>query len=216
MTTDRLRRQGRPDQQGSEEIFQHILETAARLFVEQGYAATSIEQVAAAAGSGKQTIYRRFTSKEGLFMAVIDSRCEALLAAARAAETEATDPLAALKATCRTLLDFALLPEKIDFARVLVAELRRFPELADYATRSGLEPFEDLMKRLLDAAIARGQLRDDDDGQMLHALLGLVTGWPFQKALFGRSMFAGEAERSAYFEGAWRIFIDGVGRPSAG
>lgn len=210
MMTERVRRQGRPDQQGSEEIFRHILETAARLFVEQGYAATSIEQVAADAGSGKQTIYRRFTSKEGLFMAVIDERCQSLLDAADDARAIAPDPLEALKMTCRTLLDFALLPEKVEFLHMLVAELRRFPELADYAARSGFEPFESAMKRLLDAAIAQGRLRADEDGHMLHALLGLVTGWAFQRIMLGMPLFADEAERDAFFESAWRMFLEGA------
>lgn len=143
-------------------------------------------------------------------MAVIDQRCEALLDAADAAEAVAADPLDALKITCRTLLDFALLPEKIDFIHMLVAELRRFPELADYAAKSSLQPFEGAMKRLLDAAIDRGQLRADDDGQMLHALLGLVTGWAFQRTILGMPLFSGEAEKDAFFESAWRLFLDGA------
>nr|WP_242621770.1 TetR family transcriptional regulator [Komagataeibacter xylinus] len=43
----------------SEELDALILKTATRLFGEQGYAATSVEQIAAVAKVGKQTIYRR-------------------------------------------------------------------------------------------------------------------------------------------------------------
>ncbi|MCJ8355797.1 helix-turn-helix domain-containing protein, partial [Novacetimonas hansenii] len=54
---------GRPDSRMSEELDALILKTATRLFGEQGYAATSVEQIAAVAKVGKQTIYRRHPSK---------------------------------------------------------------------------------------------------------------------------------------------------------
>ena len=48
---------------------QAIVEAAARSFFDIGYAATSIEQVAADAGVSKVTIYNHFTDKRGLFAA---------------------------------------------------------------------------------------------------------------------------------------------------
>ena len=47
-----------------------ILQAAARLFARQGYAATSVAQIAAAAGIGKGTTYAYFPSKEALFFEV--------------------------------------------------------------------------------------------------------------------------------------------------
>src|ERR1700758_774136 len=97
MTVDAVRRTGRPDQQASEELVRNIIETAARLFIDQGYAATSIEQIAAAAGSGKQTIYRRFGSKTGIFHEVINLHTKRLVEVAEAAESTHEDPVTALK-----------------------------------------------------------------------------------------------------------------------
>lgn len=51
-----------------------ILETAARLFDERGVAAVSLDAVAAAAGVGKGTVFRRFGDKSGLAAALLDSR----------------------------------------------------------------------------------------------------------------------------------------------
>jgi AcrR family transcriptional regulator len=48
-----------------------LVETAAKLFTDQGYDATSIDQIAALAGIGKQTIYRRYPTKDHLFKAVL-------------------------------------------------------------------------------------------------------------------------------------------------
>ena len=51
-----------------------VLQAAAGLFAEHGVAAVSMDQVAAAAGVGKGTIFRRFGDKSGLAVALLDAR----------------------------------------------------------------------------------------------------------------------------------------------
>ena len=51
-----------------------VLQAAARLFAEHGVAAVSMDQVAAAAGVGKGTVFRRFGDKAGLAVALLDTR----------------------------------------------------------------------------------------------------------------------------------------------
>lgn len=58
---------------------------AASLFVEHGYAGTSVDQIARKAAASKQTLYRRYPSKEELFKAVITNLSASLLR--RIAET---------------------------------------------------------------------------------------------------------------------------------
>jgi AcrR family transcriptional regulator len=53
---------------------QKVLAAAARLFTARGVDAVSMDDVAAAAGVGKGTIYRRFTDKSGLAAALVDDR----------------------------------------------------------------------------------------------------------------------------------------------
>lgn len=50
-----------------------ILRTAEKLFLEQGYGITSMDKIAEKAGITKQTVYRYFSSKENLFVAVMES-----------------------------------------------------------------------------------------------------------------------------------------------
>src|SRR5688572_14110687 len=50
-----------------------VLAAARRLFLEQGYAATSIEQIAAASGVSGRTVFAGFTSKINLFKQVLDA-----------------------------------------------------------------------------------------------------------------------------------------------
>jgi AcrR family transcriptional regulator len=55
-----------------------VLDAAARLFAEYGVAAVSMDQIAAAAGVGKGTLFRRFGDKAGLAVALLDTREQVL------------------------------------------------------------------------------------------------------------------------------------------
>jgi len=59
------------DRQKSAEKTEAILDGAMREFLTHGYAATSMDRVAAAAGVSKATVYSHFQDKEGLFAALI-------------------------------------------------------------------------------------------------------------------------------------------------
>ncbi|MBM3109385.1 TetR/AcrR family transcriptional regulator [Pseudomonas sp. W15-Feb18] len=58
---------------------QAILEAAKQLFLTLGYASTSMDAVATAAGVSKLTVYSHFTDKETLFTAAISATCTAQL-----------------------------------------------------------------------------------------------------------------------------------------
>jgi len=213
MNAEPLRRVGRPDQQASEELVQHIVDTAARLFIRQGYAATSIEQIAAAAGSGKQTIYRRFVAKDALFIEVINRQGQRLTEMAKAAHATGASPLDALRGIARSMLDFMLDPEKIGLHRVLIAEASRFPDIVGAVLENCTRPFEDLLRAALREAQDAGQIRFDDVEQTQMQMTGLVAGGPLQKTLIGQPPFKSPGERDAYFETAWKVFLHGVSGP---
>jgi TetR/AcrR family transcriptional regulator len=50
---------------------QRLLDAAGRLFLEKGYAATSVHEIVAAAGVTKPTLYYYFTNKEAIYLAII-------------------------------------------------------------------------------------------------------------------------------------------------
>jgi AcrR family transcriptional regulator len=210
MRVEPLQRCGRPDQQASEELVRNIVDTAARLFIEQGYSATSIEQVAAAAGSGKQTIYRRFASKEGLFTEVINRQGQLLLGDVETAEAQFASPLEALRHSCRRVFDFALMPDMIRLHRILVAEVPRFPELGEYVLNRSMASFRARLSRFLIEAMDAGEIRAADVDLTQSIMHSVLTGWPTQQYLLGREPFRTQRERDAYFEAAWNIFLNGA------
>lgn len=204
-------RSGRPTASASQDLDRHILRTATRLFTDQGYAATSIEQIALVAGSGKQTIYRRYPSKQDLFNAVINELGGVLFDSSTLSVTRLPDPLATLRETCRALIDVASNPDAVAMYRVLIAESNRFPALARHALNGIVDPFGNIVAGLIRVAREAGQIRSDSDDQTLGQLLiGILTGWPIQQALLGQQGMTGKAERAAFFERAWSVFLDGV------
>ena len=68
----KTKKQGRPK---SEEKYKLILHTASQLFLQTGFANTSMDAVAKASGVSKQTVYSHFESKDALFKAAISSKC---------------------------------------------------------------------------------------------------------------------------------------------
>src|ERR1700709_1355315 len=68
----RPRRTGRPSRAEAEVLPERILASARLLFLEQGFAATSVQHIAAHAGATKRTLYVKIGDKEALFRAVID------------------------------------------------------------------------------------------------------------------------------------------------
>ncbi|AHI24715.1 TetR family transcriptional regulator [Komagataeibacter xylinus] len=210
---DRKRKfSGRPDSRMSEELDALILKTATRLFGEQGYAATSVEQIAAVAGVGKQTIYRRHPSKENLFKTVIAELGNSfLLAASPSEEMVSNDPLQALYKTMRMLLDLILSPETLSLSRTFIGEGWRFPDLVDHAGAHIFDPLEKLTCKLLTAASRAGLLKEgcepEETGQMLATL---CLGGPHQQMLFGRRVLTTAKERDDYLDHAWRAFMTGI------
>jgi len=69
---------GRPERNDAAVNRERILAAARRLFAEQGSGAVSMDAVAAAAGVGKGTIFRRFGDRAGLTQALLDEHMTAL------------------------------------------------------------------------------------------------------------------------------------------
>lgn len=114
MTTEDIKRQLRADARRNE---QQLLLAARDLFIERG-AQVPLEDIAAAAGVGIATLYRRFGDRWGLARAVALAALEQTQAAARSARnSHPQDPLAALTAYMHAVLDLrtsAVMPELLD------------------------------------------------------------------------------------------------------
>lgn len=164
-----------------------IRAAAAKLFLEKGYGATSMDDVAAAAGISKQTIYTHFPSKEGLFADLVlgnEDRANEFVASMIGAFHEATDVENALRVLGRTYLKFVIRPEVLQLRRLVIGEAARFPELARKYYEGVPErvyvALADLFRELKNER--RLSVRDPD--LAAHQFVWLMLGWPLDRAMF--------------------------------
>jgi AcrR family transcriptional regulator len=155
------------------------LRTAAhRLFLRQGYLATSVEAILAEAGiASKETLYRHYANKEALFADVLRSlTLEQPGFPERLAALPAPRDLAALRQTltllARVVLGMMSQPDYLPLVRMIIAEGPRFPQLGSLffatVTQRGLA----LLTGLLQDARERHIIAEVDLDAVTHTLLG--------------------------------------------
>jgi AcrR family transcriptional regulator len=202
---------GRPNAEATEVLNRKLIVTATRLFVKQGHAATSMEQIAIAAQAGKQTIYRRYPTKEILFKAVVETMAEDLLAFAMKAEDTDADPLIRLREIVYAKLELISTPGCTAIYRILIAESQRFPGLVNQIMAEISDPVDETIRRLLKGARRSGAIRANCKiEETLMAVAGMTTGWALAQNLLGQPSLDNENARRAFFEQAWAIFLTGV------
>jgi AcrR family transcriptional regulator len=178
------RRGGRPSRLESEQLREHILDTATREFLLHGYGATSIESVAREARISKRTFYHRFDDKPALFAAVVHRIIDRLRPPAGMPRLSGATFEEILEVVAELILRAALAPEAIALTRLIVAESARFPELAAavYAEGSRQEAIE-LIAGLLERERAAGRLALDDPAFAAEQFLYMVMTVPQRRAM---------------------------------
>jgi TetR/AcrR family transcriptional regulator, mexJK operon transcriptional repressor len=177
-------RGGRPSLAESERLAERILEVATRLFLEDGYGATSIEQVAREAGVSKRTLYARFPDKAALFAAVLHRIVEGLRPRIDVVLDESEDLETVLRHLAGLILHAALMPQAIAVHRLIIGESARFPALAAAVNRNAAnEEAVALIASLLEREAAAGTIRLEDPRFAARQFLQMVMTIPVRAAM---------------------------------
>jgi TetR/AcrR family transcriptional regulator, mexJK operon transcriptional repressor len=162
-----------------------IVEAARRLFLADGYGATSMDAIARDAGVSKATLYSHFTNKAELFAAIIGGECQRFAHMLWSHEAEAGDVRSVLLQVARAKVQFTGSPEPRAIYRIVVGESGRFPELGrvfyDNGPRRVLERFADYLRE----ATAKGVLNVPDPRVAAEQFFGLVHGADHLRRLLG-------------------------------
>ena len=134
-------RAGRPTAADAIKREAAILEQATASFLQDGYAATSIEAIAKAQSAAKRTIYARWSGKPALFRAVAEHLIARWLAHSGVWD-DPPDLEAALREAAERIMTVALTPEAIALNRLMIAESARFPELPRMMHEAGADAIE--------------------------------------------------------------------------
>jgi AcrR family transcriptional regulator len=151
---EEARKPGRPR---SEQAEQAIIDAALELFAERGVEGVCVEAVAAKAGVGKATIYRRWPSKEELLIAALGSLKSPMPdpqgATVREDLIEMVDVMVRDAADPRYARQFAMLH----------GEGENYPKLMARYYETVIQPRREVIKAALRRGIDRGELRADLD-----------------------------------------------------
>jgi len=136
---------------------------ALELFVEKGFAATRLEDIAARAGVSKGTLYLYFDGKEALFKAVIQEGILPVIAENEAIAARHAGP--AFDLLEKLLENWWTKIGRTDFSgipKLIVAEARNFPEVAQYYYENVIRRAHALVGTALEGGMTSGEFRRMD------------------------------------------------------
>ncbi|WP_242882873.1 TetR/AcrR family transcriptional regulator [Actinomadura litoris] len=143
-----------------------IMRTALDLAREVGYAKLSIEGIAARAGVGKHTVYRRWPSKGALFLDAMLSALQTELA-----YTDTGDIVDDLRKQMNAARELVGGPDFGPLYAALVGEAQHDPAIAEALYERWVEPITERTRTRLRAAQEQGQLSTEYDLDVIVALL---------------------------------------------
>jgi AcrR family transcriptional regulator len=107
-----------------------LLEAAQEVFVAQGYHAAAMDDIAERAGVSKPVLYQHFPGKLELYLALLDTHCDAILERMRAAMSSSTDNKVRVAAATSAYFDF-IDHESEAFRLVYESDLRNDPAVRE-------------------------------------------------------------------------------------
>ncbi|RJG04584.1 TetR/AcrR family transcriptional regulator [Noviherbaspirillum sedimenti] len=151
---------------------QELLAAALDLFVERGFAATRLDDVAARAGVSKGTLYLYFTNKEELFKAVVRENMLPMI-------DEAEGLIDQHQGNSASLFQEIMLGwwERVGNSKVsgitklIMAESGNFPEVARFYYEEVTSRVNGMIVRMLEHGIARGEFRPIDPQQAMRVVV---------------------------------------------
>ncbi len=149
-----------------------IMAAALDVFVERGFAATKLDDVAARAGVSKGTLYLYFSSKEELFKAVIQQdilpvleQAEAMLAQHRG------DTATLLRALLNLWWQVVGMTKLAGILKLIISESGNFPEVARYFYDNVGKGIDELLGKVLLSGIEKGEFRPVDVESAIDAIV---------------------------------------------
>ena len=154
----RAKRERRKDARPGE-----LLAAALDLFVEKGFAATRVEEVAKLAGVSKGTLFLYFSSKEELFKAVVRENISGRFSEWSAELDDYSGSSAELLAHCLTVWwEHVGSTKASGIPKLMMSEGRNFPKLAIFYQHEVIEPGEALIRRILRRGVDSEEFRSVD------------------------------------------------------
>lgn len=163
-----------PKRRRSREVTEEsIYATAGRLFASRGYAATSLERIAAEVGVHKSTIFHYVDTKEDLLAVVLDRAFEGYLSSLEAITARPDHSRERLEAALCNHIDFAF--DHGRELRIFIRERRHLSGRLGLFYLEMTKRYQELFTRLVRDAMQAGALRAGDPALVARLLLGAAN-----------------------------------------
>jgi TetR/AcrR family transcriptional regulator, mexJK operon transcriptional repressor len=193
-----------------------VIEAARAVFLEEGYSAARVNEIAARAGVSKRTLYKYFPSKTKLFGEVIVHASDRLHQTLDMASEVGKDPQATLTLVGLSYLELVLAPQALDLNRTVIAEAKRFPELGATFHATGYQRFARELASYLADQDARGALCVADPDILADQFLGFCLGSLRLRAYFDPDVMRDRPSMERWVETAVSVFLRGCGYVASG
>ncbi|MBL0727137.1 TetR/AcrR family transcriptional regulator [Piscinibacter sp. HJYY11] len=165
---------------------QELLDAALELFVEKGFAATRSDEVAVRAGVSKGTLYLYYPSKEELLKAVIQQNLSGVIAEGAGIVDQFEGQSAELLAMLMRMWWVRVGNSPAGgIHKIMMSEVRNFPEIAQFYRDEVIQPAADLLIRTLRRGVERGEFRPLPYEETVHALIAPLIFMSLHKNSFG-------------------------------
>ncbi|WP_374012318.1 TetR/AcrR family transcriptional regulator [Pseudoxanthomonas koreensis] len=184
-----------------------ILDAAKRLFVELGYQGVSMDQIAAAAGVSKLTVYSHFGDKETLFSAAIAAKCREVLPDDLFVRPPEGPLREQLRAIGHAFFQLITSEEAIRMHRMMST-----PDSAEYELRelfwdAGPRRIQEVFAGFLQTRVDAGQLRIDDVPLAASQFFSLLKGELHPMLICGLCPGHSTAEVSRHIDATTEFFL---------
>ena len=188
-----------------------IIAAAERLFLERGFGSVSMDELAEAAGVARRTLYNQFASKEVIFREML-LRVSAQLEGAFTPGIETQgDVEDVLRRIARVILDLHKNPEYLGFLRMVAADSRQFPWIAQEFA-AVMDPQTDRFIRYLAHLTSIGVLNCSNPMLAAHQFMGVINEFSLWPWMMGRGSLPVPAEE--LIEETIQMFVVHYRRPS--
>jgi AcrR family transcriptional regulator len=153
---------------------EQLLESAVRLFFEQGYAQTSLQQVVDDAGLTKGAFYHYFSSKEEILQLIHDSYLDEELARAKAVVELGLGAAETVRALIRAMLETVAAFQ--DQMTIFLRERNALSGEHMAAVRAKRDEFEQIVTAVIERGVREGEFRPTSDVRLIaFAIMGMCA-----------------------------------------
>ena len=190
----------------SEEKRALILSAATKLFSEQGFSNTSMDQIAKEAGVSKQTVYSHFGNKDELFIESISSNCVSCLVVDLVSD-KLDNPEQALLVIARNFISMLLSQDAVDMHRTCVAESISYPHVSRLFYEAGPQKMIGELNKVMAEFNRRGLLDIPDTHFAAVQFLSAMKGEICMQIEYNVEEVLTETQNNAYIENTVAMFL---------